>query len=139
MLRPTVCAPLIACVPADVQSAEMPCTAPLREGTEKAGHFAAALLCGNVLSGLASLRDKLNCKPQTMASREGRALRRVSDFVLALELAGVTSKASLACKWHENGMCFSSPHIFNDVNANFQTMSASIVRVRCDQTFGSSP
>jgi hypothetical protein len=39
-----------------------------------------------------------------VATREGRALRRVSDFVSALERASINSKASLARKWLDNGV-----------------------------------
>lgn len=73
------------------------------DATERAAHFGAALLRGAVVPAFERLLPAYNCKPHMAATREGRALQRLSDFVSALAAANVDCRAALHRKWTSDG------------------------------------
>jgi hypothetical protein len=77
--------------------------------TERAAHFAVALLSGLVAPSFGELVPFYNCKPQMVARKEGRALQRLSDIVVALARAHIDSSISLRAKWQEDSTPPRSP------------------------------
>jgi hypothetical protein len=70
---------------------------------ERCARFAAALLCGQVLPAVSQFAEGLNVRSSTLASREARALVRVSDLIQALLSQQVDSRAALAAAWQHDG------------------------------------
>jgi hypothetical protein len=81
----------------------VPAAAPHPNPSERAARFGAALLTGAVVPTFAALKSCFNCKPQMVATREGRALQRLSDFASALAQARVDSKTALLDMWSKDG------------------------------------
>lgn len=72
------------------------------EASERCAVFAAALLEGKVLAGMAALRPAMAVPPSMAAKPEMRVHRRVADFISALEKKEVDSKAALAAAWKKD-------------------------------------
>jgi ATP-dependent RNA helicase DHX37/DHR1 len=72
---------------------------PHSDARARAATFAAALLDGRVLAGLAPLAPLLAAQPALAARPEMRGVPRVGELVGALVAARVDSRASLAAAW----------------------------------------
>ncbi|GLC69391.1 hypothetical protein PLESTF_000824800 [Pleodorina starrii] len=76
-----------------------PVAAPHPDAAERSAVFAAALLEGRVLPGMAELRPHLAAAPAMLLRPELRGVARVGELVGALTRARVDSRRSLAVAW----------------------------------------
>jgi hypothetical protein len=70
---------------------------------ERCAHFSAALLSGEVITAFLEFTSRLNIKAGSMASREARALVRVTDFIQAMLSQKVDCVSALASAWARDG------------------------------------
>ena len=56
-----------------------------------------------MLPAFEALQSAYTCKPHLAATREGRALQRVSDLVATLAQHSVDSRAALLSAWRRDG------------------------------------
>ncbi|CAH8359746.1 unnamed protein product [Eruca vesicaria subsp. sativa] len=90
----------------------------VRDDRDRAAVFGCALLQGEVLSCLKSVRSLLAGKPETLLEREAWGLERVGSLVKALEEKKIDSLEMLRKSWEEN------PNVlYSEIEAWFQKKS----------------
>uniref|UniRef100_A0A1J3GSP0 RNA helicase n=1 Tax=Noccaea caerulescens TaxID=107243 RepID=A0A1J3GSP0_NOCCA len=94
----------------------------VRDDRDRAAVFGCALLQGEVLPCLKSVRPLLAGKPETLLEREAWGLERVGSLVRALEEKKIDSLKSLGKTWEEN-----SNVLYSEFQAWFQKKSRHYV------------
>ncbi|CAN8232279.1 unnamed protein product [Cochlearia groenlandica] len=87
----------------------------VKEDKDRAAAFGCALLQGEVLPCLKSVRPLMAGKPETLLEREAWGLERVGSLVIALEEKKIDSLKSLRKCWEQN-----SKFLYCEIEAWFQ-------------------
>ncbi|ESQ56354.1 hypothetical protein EUTSA_v10024243mg [Eutrema salsugineum] len=95
----------------------------VRDDRDRAAAFGCALLQGEVLPCLRSVRQLLAGKPETLLEREAWGLERVGSLVRALEEKKIDSLESLRQIWEQN-----SNVLYLEIQAWFQKNSRHLVK-----------
>ncbi|CAA7027917.1 unnamed protein product [Microthlaspi erraticum] len=90
----------------------------VKDDRDRAAVFGCALLQGEVLPCLQSVRPMLAGKPETLLEREAWGLERVGSLVRALEVKKIDSLESLRKTWEQN-----SNVLYSEIQAWFQKNS----------------
>ncbi|CAH2079326.1 unnamed protein product [Thlaspi arvense] len=95
----------------------------VRDDRDRAAAFGCALLQGEVLPCLKSVRPLMAGKPETLLEREAWGLERVGGLVTALEEKKVDSLESLRKVWEDN-----SNVLYSEIQNWFQSKSRHLVK-----------